>query len=175
MTHGNAGTFDVNLPLTGSRGVECRSSASLGSGNYVLVFTFTNNLTSVASATVTSHDPVSGTGSASTGTIGPMQNQYTVNLTGVSNQQYIAITLHTVQDSAGNSGNVVGPQMGVLIGDTTASGAVNSSDIAQTQSRSGQLVTASNFRGDVTANGSVNSSDIASVRSQSGTALPSSP
>jgi hypothetical protein len=59
-----------------------------------------------------------------------------------------------------------------LIGDATGNGAVNSSDIAQTQSQSGQAVSASNFREDVTANGQINSSDIALVQSKSGTALP---
>ena len=62
--------------------------------------------------------------------------------------------------------------MGVLIGDTTANGAVNSSDIAQTQSQSGQSVTSSNFREDVTVNGLINSSDIELTQSKSGTALP---
>jgi hypothetical protein len=168
LVHSSAGTFDVNLPLTGTRGVEPRSSASLGAGNYTLVFTFLNNLTSVASASVSS-----GTGSVNSTNL--TANHYAVNLTGVSNQQYITITLHTVQDSAGNNGDVVGPQMGVLIGDTTANGTVNSSDIAQTQSQSGQPVTANNFREDVTVNGSINSSDIGLVQSKSGTALPTSP
>jgi hypothetical protein len=49
---------------------------------------------------------------------------------------------------------------------------VNSSDIAQTQSQSGQPVSASNFREDVTVNGAINSSDVALVQSKSGTALP---
>jgi hypothetical protein len=61
--------------------------------------------------------------------------------------------------------------MGVLIGDTTENGIVNSSDIAQTQSQSGQLVTSFNFREDVTVNGVINSSDIALVQSMSGTPL----
>jgi hypothetical protein len=61
--------------------------------------------------------------------------------------------------------------MSILVGDTTANGAVNSSDIAQTQSQSGQPVTFGNFREDVTANGLINSSDIALVQSKSGTAL----
>ena len=77
-------------------------------------------------------------------------------------------------DSQNNTGNV-SAQMGVLIGDTTANGAVNSSDIAQTQSQSGQLVTANNFREDVTVNGAINSSDIGLVQSKSGTALPTPP
>jgi len=60
----------------------------------------------------------------------------------------------------------------VLAGDTTANRIVNSSDIAQTQSQSGQPVTASNFREDVTVNGEINSSDISFVQANSGTALP---
>jgi hypothetical protein len=64
--------------------------------------------------------------------------------------------------------------MGVLAGDTTGNGIVNSSDIAQTQSQAGQPVTSTNLREDVTANGLINSSDIALVQSKSGTALPAS-
>jgi hypothetical protein len=63
--------------------------------------------------------------------------------------------------------------MGVLVGDTTANGAVNSSDISEVQSQSGQPVAANNFRDDVTVNGTINSSDISLVQLQSGTALPS--
>ena len=35
-TQGGAGTFDINLPLSGQPGVECRSTG----GNYTEVFTF---------------------------------------------------------------------------------------------------------------------------------------
>jgi hypothetical protein len=61
--------------------------------------------------------------------------------------------------------------MAALEGDTTANGKVNSSDISQTQSQSGQPVTAANFREDVTVNGLINSSDISMVQSRSGTGL----
>jgi Astacin (Peptidase family M12A)/Divergent InlB B-repeat domain len=168
MTHGSAGTFDVNLPLTGTRGVECRSGGA--NGNYTMVFQFANSLTSVGGASVTI-----GTGSVSNSGIGLNNHEYVVNLTGVANAQYITVSLTNVQDSAGNSGNVAGPQVGVLIGDTTANGVVNSSDIAQTQSQSGLGVTSNNFREDVTVNGAINSSDIALVQSKSGTGLPSLP
>jgi hypothetical protein len=52
---------------------------------------------------------------------------------------------------------------GALLGDTTANGLVNSSDISQTYAQSGQPVTSSNFREDVNTNGLINSSDIAIV------------
>jgi hypothetical protein len=66
----------------------------------------------------------------------------------------------------------VAARMDILVGDTTANGRVNSSDISQTQSQSGQAVTSANFREDVTVNGGINSSDIGLVQAQSGTALP---
>src|SRR5262249_44971292 len=68
-THGSAGDFDVDLPLGGSAGVECRST----SGNHSLVFTFTNNVVS-GNAAVTS-----GTGTVS-GSPAFSDNTMTVNL-----------------------------------------------------------------------------------------------
>jgi hypothetical protein len=96
-THGSAGNFDIALPLTGPRGVECRSPGHLPggvSGDYEFIFTFAHNLVSVASASVTN-----GTGSVSSRAIGPNPNQYTVNLSGVIDQQYIAVTLSNVVDA----------------------------------------------------------------------------
>jgi hypothetical protein len=63
----------------------------------------------------------------------------------------------------------------VLIGDTNADGFVNSADISQTKSQSGNAVTSSNFREDLNADGFLNSADISLVKSKSGTALPSTP
>ena len=104
--------------------------------------------------------------------LGPNANQCTVNLTNVSNAQYITVTLNSVLDTAGRNGNVAGPQIGVLIGDTSGNGSVNSVDIGQTKQQSGQLITGTNFREDLSANGSINSVDIGLVKSKSGTALP---
>ena len=157
--HGNAGTFDIGLPLVGAPGIECRTGGT--TNDYQMVITFSGPVT-FSNAQVTQ-----GTGIASsTSTSG---NQVFVNLTGVSNAQTIQVTLFAVND--GTTTNDVSIPMSVLIGDTTANGSVNSSDIAETQSQSGQPVTVSNFREDVTANGLINSSDIALVQSKSGTAL----
>ncbi len=97
--HGSAGQFDVDLPLTGTPGIECRSGGA--GGDYTLIFTFVNN------TTVTSASVSSGTGSVSSSSPGPNPNQYTVNLTGVTNAQYVTVTLNGVLDSTGASGNVV--------------------------------------------------------------------
>jgi len=94
----------------------------------------------------------------------------TIDLTGVANAQRIVITLNSVSDGT-NTGDAQ-VVMGVLLGDTTANGAVNSSDIAQTQSQSGQAVTVKNFREDVNASGTISSTDVAVVKSDVGTSLP---
>ena len=158
-THPGAGTFEINLPLVGIPGVECRSGGA--SGVHQVVVTFP------APVTVTSADVASGTGLVSSTTVSG--NQVFVNLNGVANAQTIAIRLVGVN----GSGNVVIP-MSVLLGDTTANGAVNSSDVGQTKAQSGAVVTSSNFRTDVTVNGAINSSDVTIVKAQSGTALPPS-
>ncbi len=160
--HGMAGTFDVNLPSSGSPGIECRSGGM--TDDYTIVFTFANPV-SVQNATLST-----GTGSVTNFAVAG--NVVTVTLTGVTNAQTITVTLAGVSDGTNTSD--VETAMSVLVGDTTANGRVNSSDIAQTQSQSGQAVTAANFREDVTVNGAINSSDIGLVQSQSGTALPMS-
>jgi hypothetical protein len=165
-THGTAGTFDVGLPLTGNPGIECRTGGA--NGNHTLVFTFVNPLASVAGASVTS-----GTGSVASSNINPSNSQeYLVNLTGVSNAQRLTVTLTGITDTAGNSSPTLAVTMGVLLGDTSANGLVNSTDVSQTQAQSGQTVTGSNFRTDVNANGLINSTDVSVVQSQSGTGLP---
>jgi hypothetical protein len=95
-----------------------------------------------------------------------------VNLTGVTNAQVIKVSLTNVSDSAGDFSSAVSAPMGVLIGDTNADGFVNSADISQTKSQSGQAVTGFNFREDLNADGFLNSADISLVKSKSGTALP---
>src|SRR5207244_3562267 len=41
--HGGAGTFDVDLPLTGTPGVECRSGGA--TNDFTMVVTFVGNVT----------------------------------------------------------------------------------------------------------------------------------
>jgi hypothetical protein len=162
-THGSAGDFDVDLPIAGPTGIEPRTGGT--NGNHTVIVTFAAPVTVTSVATTPQNG---GTGSVSSFTVNG--GTVTINLTNVSNAQTLAINLLGV-----NNGTAFGDVtvfMGVLAGDTTANGAVNSSDIAQTQSQSGQVVTFSNFREDVTVNGEINSSDIAFVQAHSGTALP---
>jgi hypothetical protein len=163
MTHGSiTPPFDITLPLTGTRGVECRSSASLGAGNYTMVLTFSN--------------PVTSCGSASTGSVssGPNPNQCTVNLTGVPNAQYTTVTLTGAVDSTGATGNV-SATMGVLIGDVNASGVVTSGDTNLCKAQALQPVTAANFRNDINASGAITTGDVNIIKQNALSQLPSPP
>jgi len=158
--HGSAGTFDSGLPLAGTPGIECRTGGT--TNDYQIVVTFGGPVT-FSNARVTQ-----GTGSvSSTSTNG---NQVFINLTGVTNAQTIQVTLVAVND--GTATTDISIPMSVLVGDTTADKFVNSADISQTKSQSGQGVTTANFRQDVNADGFINSADISLVKSKSGTALP---
>jgi hypothetical protein len=162
-THGAAGTFDVDL--LGVPGIECRSGG--GTNDYTVVFRFSNNLSSVGNATITM-----GTGTIVSRMIGSDPHEYLVNLTGVANPQHLTINLTNVQDVNGNTAASIFGTLHLLIGDTNGNMVVNAADVAQTKSRLGQAVNATNFRSDINANGSINAADNAIIKSNSGTSLP---
>jgi hypothetical protein len=160
ITHGTAGAFDVNLPLTAAPGIECRRGRS--SGSYSIVFTFMNNVSNCGT-TPSGHSGV---------VAGPNTNQCTVNLTGVPNGQTISVELDNVTDAFNNTGSVSVP-VGFLIGDTNADGFVDSIDTVQTKSQAGNALTSSNFREDVNVDGFIDAIDVSLVKSKSGTVLNS--
>jgi hypothetical protein len=148
---GGCGTFDNDVLA------ECRSTG----GNYMLVVRFSDNET-VTSASVTCHNPASGTGT--TGAVsGSGTPVITIPLTGVSNAQ--TLTVHI------NGTTSVDIPFILLIGDTNNNGTVNAADIAQTKGRLGQTVTAANFRSDVNANCSINAADVAIIKQHSGVSV----
>ena len=147
--HGGVGPFDISLPQGGPVGIECRTGGAMN--DYQVVVTFASPVTA-SGASVTS-----GTGSISSAT-GSGTNILTVNLTGVTNAQYITVGLNCVDDGLGASDNVA-VSMSVLVGDTSGDGFVNAGDTVQTQSRSGQTASATNFRSDVNMDGIINGGD----------------
>jgi hypothetical protein len=161
-THGDAGTFDIPLPLSGSPGVECRTGGA--TNDYTQVFAFTNNVVS-GDASVTS-----GIGSVS-GTPVFSGNTMTVNLTGVANAQTLTVTLSGVTDEFSQVLPDTPVSVNMLIGDTNGNGMVNATDVAQTKGQVGQPVTSSNFRTDVNASGIISSTDVAIVKAHSGESI----
>ena len=165
--HGTAGAFDISLPVNGPAGIECRYGGP--NGDYTLIYSFDRVITAVDNAGITQ-----GSATISSTTLGPAINQFTVNLTGATNPQHLVVTLNGIHDTSSAVTNGVIGRMDLLVGDTNADGSVNSGDISQTKSQSGQSATASNFREDLNTDGTVNSGDISLVKSRSGTGLPAS-
>jgi hypothetical protein len=171
--HGGTLQADITLPLTGQRGVECRSPGQTGTAgfDYKIVFTFANNIT------------VGGCGTTSTpaGSVvaGPNANQCTVNLNGLPNAQYTTVTLNQVTDVVGNNGPV-SAVIGLLVGDVNgdvpnAPGLVDSGDVFLVRQNTGQGTTLTNFRKDINANGLIDSGDVFLTRQKTGTQLPTQP
>ena len=164
--HGSAGTFDINLPLNGNPGIECRSGGA--NGDYTLIFSFANTLSSVSGASVTS-----GTGSVASKNIDSNDaHNYIVNLTGVTNAQTITVSLSNVTDSAGDFSSAVSTSMGVLLGDVNANGLVDGNDASAVQSHTRQSVNNTNFQYDVNTSGLIDGNDVSMTQGHTRTSLP---
>jgi hypothetical protein len=172
QTHGAAGTFDIAMPLTGTSGVECRTSG--GTSDYSLVVTFSGNVTVTGSpqAQVTSGTGCVGSGGVCTGNVMVSGAVVTVPLTNIANVQVINVRINGVNGAADAPAVNVDIPMGILIGDTNANRTVNAADIAQTKARLGQAVDGTNFRSDVNVNGAINAADVAIIKQHSGTSIP---
>jgi hypothetical protein len=164
QTHGSGAPFDIDL--TNGNGIECRSGGA--NGNYTLVFSFANTLTSVSSSSVTS-----GAGSIGSSNIDSNDaHNYIVNLTGVTNAQIVAVSLTNVTDSVGNFGSAISASMGVLLGDVNGSGRVDAADVSLVRQQTLQPVTTDNFRADVNVSGRIDAADVSITRQQTLTSLP---
>jgi uncharacterized delta-60 repeat protein len=157
-THGAAGTFDLDLPFTGSRGIEPRSGGATGEHQVIVSFSGAVTMTqaAVTSGTVTNYS-VNG-------------SEVTLNLSGIPNAQPFSITLEGVNN--GTSIGAVEVRMATLVGDVNRNGVVNASDVAATKAQSNQVLDAQNATADVTANGTINASDVGLVKATAGTSLP---
>jgi hypothetical protein len=159
-THGAAGDFDIPLPQTGTRGVECRSPGP--NGDYEIVFGFAN--------------PVVSCGVPSNGSVqvGTNTNECIVTLNSVPNAQYQTITLTGVLDNHANQGDV-SATFGVLLGDVNGSGRVDAADVSAVRQQTLQTVVTGNFREDINESGRIDAADVSVARQQALTSLPTPP
>lgn len=159
-THGNAGTFDVNLPLAGIPGIEGRLGQGPNSDQHQIVVKFPR-------AVSYNHVAVSaGTGNVSSSSMSTDGITLTINLSGVIDQQTIVVTLFGVTD--GTVTNDVRIGMQVVFGDANGDGLVNFGDTAATRYYSGSDITTSTFMMDVNVDGLINVGDTTLVRNSSG-------
>jgi PKD repeat protein len=163
--HGSAGPFDVDLPLSGTAGIECRSP---GPGNtFNLIYTFNKAVNAAGAATLTQ-----GSGAVGQAAIGPNPNQVTVPLSGVTNAQHFGARLDGAQDDVGAILNNLSARMDVLLGDVNASRGVDGNDVSGVQSHTRQPVTSVNFRYDVNASGGIDGNDVSITQGHTRTSLP---
>ena len=163
-THSGAGTFDINMPIVGAKGIEPRTGGS--SGNHQIVLTFANNV-SLISASVTPGQ------SGAAGLAGPPivnGKRITLNLAGVTNRQVLILNLTGVSNGLVSSDLAI--PIGILPGDTNADRLVNTRDVSRTKSASGKLVSRTNFTIDVNLDGQINVDDTSFVKGFLGASLP---
>lgn len=166
--HGGFGIFDIDLPLTGSQGIECRTGGHTNDHTIVMRFGAAISVNGNPQAQVISGIGMVGTdGMSNGGMVTVSGSAVAIPLTNVANAQQITVALNGVNGST----NFLIP-MKLLIGDANGNGHVNATDVAQTKSRIGQAVITTNFRSDVNANGTINATDAALVKSRIGTGVP---
>ena len=164
-THGSAGSFDVNLPLTGTPGIECRNGGA--TNDYTMIVTFSGNVTVTGSPqaqVIVGTGCVGSGGGCNGGMVTVNGAVVTIPLTNITNAQTINVRLNGVNAASDAPATDVVIPMTRLLGDTNGNGAVTSSDVAQTKGRIGQTLDATNFRSDVNASGGINSSDVTLIK-----------
>ena len=170
-SHGEAGTFDLFLPLTGERAVESRSGGATNDYQLIVNFAAPVTVSGTPQAEITSGSGAIGAaGTPNGGAVSVAGGTVIVPLTNVVNAQRLTVRLNTVEE-----GPIIGDvyiPLRFLIGDTNGDGTVNSGDATQTRSRSGGPVNTATFRSDVNGDGAINSGDATAVKSRSGTAVP---
>ena len=166
--HGGAGTFALNLPLSGPRAIESRTGGP--SGDHTMVFTFAESLLDVGSVCTSN-------GTIRASRIDPNDSRrFIVEVTGATDVEYLVVTLNHVRGADGSYSETAAQEMGLLPGDAVGeSGAVNSADISLIKTQSGSAVSAANFRADVNLSGVINAADLSVAKSKSGSVLPSYP
>jgi PKD repeat protein len=164
--HGTAGTFDIDLPLTGDAGIECRAPGA--NNSYQLVYKF-NKPVSVAGVAT----PTQGTATAGIATINSSDpTEVLVPLTGVTNQQHVLVSLSGVQGGINEVANNQVARLDVLVGDIDASRRVDSTDVFQVRQQSLKNANSANFRTDVDGSGRIDSTDVFMTRQNSLKGLP---
>jgi hypothetical protein len=152
--------FDLNLPLSGKLGIECRIGQP-GADQHQVVLTFAGPVSLVGTPTISS-GPGSVTAALASG------NQIFINIT-VPNAQKVTIT--AVVNDGTNTGPVVIP-MGTLIADVNGNGTVTTGDVTAVQGQVGGTANPNNFQYDVNINGLITTGDVTLSQSKVGSHLP---
>lgn len=159
--HGTAGTFDMPLtlvPLTNPS-----TEPRLGP-TQTIVFTFNKAITG---ATVAVSEGIATAGAPTFS-----GSDVIVGLTGVTDQQYVTITLSNVASLDGGIGGTGVVRVGFLLGDVSQNRVVSLGDVGLVNSQLAQPVTAANFLKDVNVSGTLSLADKGITNAALTKALP---
>ena len=162
--HGGAGTFDLPLSLVAPPAVNHSPTTEPRTGpTHQLVYTYDkplNNATvNVTEGTAVQSSSVSG-------------STVVVNLTGVTNAQYVTVSLTNVGSTDGGTGGTGEARVGFLQGDVNQSRVVSIADLGLVNAQLSQLVTGTNFLKDVNASGTLTLADKGITNANLTIALP---
>jgi DNA-binding beta-propeller fold protein YncE len=158
--HGAAGTFDLALSL-----VSTNPTTDPRQGpTQTFVFVFDKPV-NAATVTVTE-----GVATAAAPVFSG--NAVIVGLTGVSNQQYVTVSLTGVDSTDGGINGTGSARVGFLTGDVNQSRVVSVADLGLINAQLSQPVTAANFLKDVNANGTLTVADKGIANANLTKALP---
>jgi hypothetical protein len=158
--HPGAGTFDLPLLLTPANPTtEPRAGPA-----HTIVFIFDRPVTS-GNVTVTE-----GGATAAAPTFSG--NEMRVDLTGVTNAQYVTLNVSNVAASDGGTGGAGSVRLGFLQGDVNQSRVVTLTDVGLVNAALAQSVTATNYLHDVNASGTLSLTDKAIANAALTTSLP---
>lgn len=149
--HGASGpVFDLALASTPAHpSVEPRSGG--GGSQHTVVFFFNKPVAS-GTASITE-------GTASLGVPSFNANEVSVPLSGVTNAQYVTVSLSNVTAADGSPGGSGLVRIGFLVGDTNGNRSVSLSDVLAVNASLSQAVTAANYLRDVNVDGALTLAD----------------
>jgi hypothetical protein len=99
-------------------------------------------------------------------------NDVIVGLTGVTNQQYVTVSLTNIATSTGGSGGNGSVRVGFLLGDVNQNRVVTVADLGLVNAQLAQPVTTSNYLKDVNASGTLTVADKGITNANLTRALP---
>jgi uncharacterized protein (DUF1800 family) len=156
MTQG-ASAFDIQLPLSGGTGIECRGLFN----GVTIVLTFDQPVVSGDASVVPGSATVNGFAG----------NTMSVTVAGLADSQAMALTVSNVANAGAETLASATVNMRTLLGDVNGSGSVTGADVNIAKAQVGAAVDGSNFRTDVGGNGSISGADTAVIKSKIGTTI----
>ena len=163
--HGVAGPFDLALTFTTPPTINHNPTTEPRVGPaHTIVFTFDKPL-NAATVTITE-------GTATAGAPSFAGNGVVVGLTGVTDKQYVTVSLTNVASTDGGTGGAATARVGFLAGDVNQSRVVAVTDLVAVNNQLAKPLTGSNFLTDVNFSGIVSNLDKVVVNNNLAHFLP---